>query len=394
MVFHNSQLPKSSELKLRAAKKNRSDHQRRPTWLGKALIKSQKESVLNSKVEKESLQMRLGQLSERINSMLRDNESRDGVERLDGAEFLIDVEGERSQKEAMKREAKNLRDQIKARDNENDAASAYLKKKHWDAMEVHRCEIRTIARGATKSVSNIPLQKVCEDDERKFIFSKRMRLIEIKEMHRDQNKASRRGSCWSSFLSNASKGNLILDPTTSPPTKSISEETEYFDTDDEEMFSYFQNVREDCPLHLLVYPPLAVRTDRQRRTQIILLRELNREIARQFNCRFDKLRQEKESVLGQLEGSNERILEILSNLQCEDECFQPSLCDREIPDSILRIAENDLVSERCESAIERIERIKREEKEAALITQENDTPARALMDMMNGTLQVKPVSAG
>ncbi|CAN0581018.1 unnamed protein product, partial [Ectocarpus sp. 12 AP-2014] len=53
---------------------------------------------------------------------------------------------------------------------------------------------------------------------------------------------------------------------------------------------------ETDPTYLL-YPPLALRTPRQRRTQIVLLGELVLDIQRAFNRHLDKLHSAKEDCM-------------------------------------------------------------------------------------------------
>jgi hypothetical protein len=61
----------------------------------------------------------------------------------------------------------------------------------------------------------------------------------------------------------------------------------------------------------LLYPPGAIRTPNQKRTQIILTLELIRQIKKKFNEHFDMLYRTKEEEMEKSDQRNERVAQIL-----------------------------------------------------------------------------------
>jgi hypothetical protein len=141
----------------------------------------------------------------------------------------------------------------------------------------------------------------------------------------------------------------------------------------------------------LLYPPQAVRTQVQKRTQIMLLKEVCKQVRGFFNKKFEKLCREKEDVMGKLDSFNSRIREIHSELQIEEHIFKPSLRDVEIAGSAIVVNDAELVNRPYLSAASQQKR-QREEEERRRREEENkedDSKERALVDMMNNTLEVK-----
>jgi len=374
------------------------------TWLQTIKIKQGEDKKMESKDLRDVIRSKIGNVSQKIQAMIQANDERDEREQLDQKEFFIDVIGKQNYQKEINKEAEEMKNKIRSKNEENDMVSARLRQMHWDTMETHACDIRTVLphQNSTVSVSNFPLRKIPKKEERELQIIKRLRRCEINEIQRNRNKASRRGLCWSSFLdetpSETPEGSFLVDPTICKSTQlsdsraalSDKKENDVFTfTDNDDVFDSFVEVSDDLPTHMMLYPPLYIRTDGQRRMQIILLKEHAREVAKDFNNRFQAALLEKENTLGLIEGINERIQEILVELNCNDEIFSPSLHDTEIPDSILHVKETEIESAKCESAAERLEREKLEEEQASKQAQSDDAPERALMEMMNGTLEVK-----
>ncbi|CAB1115795.1 unnamed protein product [Ectocarpus sp. CCAP 1310/34] len=128
---------------------------------------------------------------------------------------------------------------------------------------------------------------------------------------------------------------------------------------------------ETDPTYLL-YPPLALRTPRQRRTQIVLLGELVLDIQRAFNRHLDKLHSAKED--------------------CMDKArmYLPKWLDLEQPEEVFNV-ESDMTVKPYESEADRDARRKAEEEKRRREEEAkgSNDKFRALDDMMHGTLEVK-----
>jgi hypothetical protein len=141
----------------------------------------------------------------------------------------------------------------------------------------------------------------------------------------------------------------------------------------------------------MLYPPQCVRTQVQKRTQLVLMKEIVRMMRSKFNEEFESLRREKDDVIASIESRNARIQEILTELQQTEELFIPKLANVEVVGSAVIVKDDEIVSRPYESDAARAVRLKEEEdkrrKEAE--KNKNDVKGRALDEMMHGTLEVK-----
>ena len=87
----------------------------------------------------------------------------------------------------------------------------------------------------------------------------------------------------------------------------------------------------DIEAHLLI-PQLEITTQKQSQQQIILLREVVRQLKRFFNGRFDELFQEKEEAFEKISGLNERLDSVLAELRLEEEVVRPAWNSDEKPE--------------------------------------------------------------
>lgn len=141
----------------------------------------------------------------------------------------------------------------------------------------------------------------------------------------------------------------------------------------------------------LLYPPQAVRTQVQKRAQIALLKDVCRQIRFFFNEKFEAMCRERADVTSAVEAINLRIHEILTELQLSEEVFEPKLSNVEIPMSAIVVEEDELVSRPYVSEASILKRQLEEEdrKKKERENAKDDSKGRALVDMMNGTLEVK-----
>ena len=132
----------------------------------------------------------------------------------------------------------------------------------------------------------------------------------------------------------------------------------------------------------LLYPPQSVRTQVQKRVQIILMTEVSRIVCAKFNTHFDKLNSEKDDVIGSTESRNARIAVILGELKTTDTLIQPKWRNVEIAGSAVKVFDDEVVARPYESERDRATRI-REEEERVRKEAEKDSE-----DVMGRALQV------
>ncbi|KAG7400724.1 hypothetical protein PHYBOEH_004530 [Phytophthora boehmeriae] len=148
------------------------------------------------------------------------------------------------------------------------------------------------------------------------------------------------------------------------------------------------------PSFHLMYHPVSVHTQKQARVQIHLLSSYGRALQSAFNEEFQDLVRQKESTMEQIESKNARILEITAELNIGGsaaDLFQPQWAPEERADSILKVAAEEMTQKPYETAERRKQR-EREVQEAAereMARKKDDVGGRALIDMMDGTLEVK-----
>ena len=139
----------------------------------------------------------------------------------------------------------------------------------------------------------------------------------------------------------------------------------------------------------LLYRPGALRTSSQKRSQIVLLKQLLFEMQCHFTKKFDDVFAVKEGKVDEIRTKNARIAAILEELKTEDNFFKPSFADDEFPERTVEVKDSEIPFERYISQEER-KRMAEEEEERLRREAENqgdDAPKRALMDMMGGTLE-------
>eukprot|EP00595_Chromulina_sp_UTEXLB2642_P002167 CAMPEP_0196768050 /NCGR_PEP_ID=MMETSP1095-20130614/42279_1 /TAXON_ID=96789 ORGANISM="Chromulina nebulosa, Strain UTEXLB2642" /NCGR_SAMPLE_ID=MMETSP1095 /ASSEMBLY_ACC=CAM_ASM_000446 /LENGTH=693 /DNA_ID=CAMNT_0042137087 /DNA_START=2810 /DNA_END=4888 /DNA_ORIENTATION=+ len=141
----------------------------------------------------------------------------------------------------------------------------------------------------------------------------------------------------------------------------------------------------------LLYTPLAIRTQIQKRIQIYLLKEVDREIRKSFNIKFDELKNYKEDVLDSLQTRNLRLNEINKEMAIDEKFITPTLLPDEIEGTCLFVDDSEIKVEKYETDEEKSQRVAIEAEKKRLIDEGNHLGSneRALYDMMNGTLEVK-----
>ncbi|GMF35309.1 unnamed protein product [Phytophthora fragariaefolia] len=143
-----------------------------------------------------------------------------------------------------------------------------------------------------------------------------------------------------------------------------------------------------------VYHPAVIRTGKQARIQMHLLSCYARALQSGFNTEFQELVRHKENTMEQIEAKNARIMEITVELNAggsSADLFRPQWAPEEKADSLLKVLPEEMTQKPYETAERRkqreLETYEAAEREKA--RKKDDVGGRALMDMMDGTLEVK-----
>jgi hypothetical protein len=139
----------------------------------------------------------------------------------------------------------------------------------------------------------------------------------------------------------------------------------------------------------MLYHPLSLISNNTKRTQIHLLTVQIIDIKKEFNTVFTKHFADKEAQIDAINEKSKHIVSIQQELGLESKVFRPHLVAEEIVDSCLRVDDSEVKSERVMTAEERVVWEKKQEELRIRSLQADDSPQRALTDMMNGTLEEK-----
>ena len=143
-------------------------------------------------------------------------------------------------------------------------------------------------------------------------------------------------------------------------------------------------------LQQLLYHPMSIFTNFRKRMQIILLNLRIREIKSWFNKDVIKLFENKKKQVATINEMGTEIKEIQNELKINDEIFNCSLHDDEFPHKILTVNDNEVRVEKVLTPEEESKKRKMEEaKQERLNKQKTDITAKALNEMMHGTLETK-----
>jgi len=375
----------------------------------------QMEVEAHQAVQRENLQ----ELAKRFLGLVHRNATLPELERLEREEFVIDTEGRDRALAASRAKAQTLKASLKATNLGKDLVAARIRWECWDSMEAkHQAqEVMAFQREGVK-VRNFPIAKRTKAETQRLERIRRLRAMELRDIKREKGTAK----AWPILL-NEIPGEIswmvnegVLTPAEdvvehikkleeasrekrkpgAGKAKAAKVENDEDNVDEEggaesDDENYTETALPDGKaICALLYPPAALRTSRQKRTQMLLLKELIREMKLKFNVHFQKLYNDKEDEMFKIKTLNDRIKEILLELHSDEEYFTPQMHDSEIPDHVLKVKEEmkstpyeteEMREKRRQAELER----KRREEEA----QGEDIGKRALMDMMNGTLEVK-----
>ena len=180
-------------------------------------------------------------------------------------------------------------------------------------------------------MNNFPLLVPTEEQERKLSEAREERRV---EMALAKDTADLRGQAGSNCNSARSSVNNNASPSSRSTSPALEAETRGGQQGEEakwELLGSRSYLYVDIEAHLLI-PQLEITTQKQSQQQIILLREVVRQLKRFFNGRFDELFQEKEEAFEKISGLNERLDSVLAELRLEEEVVRPTWNSDEKPE--------------------------------------------------------------
>ena len=337
-----------------------------------------------------------------LQNLIKNNTQVDELEKLETDEFIINLE----EKERLEKEGDERAAQVQRRIESENATRSVIRNRLmnelWNSMEEKGKEICSVKQEL--KVTNFPVPNVMEDRQTTYERAFMHRRIELREIQQ-----SYRSTAWPGVMEETNsgtpmnwmvnEGTLSADPDVKTDeqiaaleaAKASSEENK---GEDESQHDAPEGNGDDVvtkeeELLDMLYRPLALRTNAQKRIQILLLEQLIREMKISFNKKFDNCFATKEEKLDEIRNKNGRIQEILSELKVQEEYFQPKWNNSEFPERVVEVADSEIPVEKYVSEAER-KRLAEEEEERkrlAAMNQGDNAPERALMEMMGGTLE-------
>lgn len=384
-------------------------------------------------------------IRDRIATLISKNEDADPLEKMDLSEFVVDVLGRDNIVAATKERVQKIYEHYSNVNATNELIAARIRQVCWDSME-RRCRrlfplnqsvynIKAL-EAATDSGSYAPSQfqyvssfptKALSDSEQAVLGRvMRYRAVEIRCQRlrcfeKDGSIGSSVQLSSGSWRSTWEPNNYKWNPVTISwlmndgerwPSEAVIDEllrrekerleddgkakddevaTAAFSTAEDEYDDNRETIIDENSIFNMLLPPTAVRSVIQKRNQIVLLKEFCRIIKIKFNGAFDKLCSEKDDSLASIEARYVRIREIFSELGITQELHKYSLHDIEILNTDVKLGPADVSVIPYESAAVKERKAKEAEEKRKRDAEKDkaDVKGRALVDMMNGVLEVK-----
>ncbi|XP_063784069.1 cilia- and flagella-associated protein 43 isoform X2 [Pseudophryne corroboree] len=339
-----------------------------PTWLDQKLDEVRKEETQKYADQKKSLRKGIKELREKIQAMMRENESLPDIEKLNQQEFNLDTEEQERLRAESEQEVERVRREIELENVSKQYLREIIKKECWDSMAVKG---RSIMSFHTEyEVKNYPLKERTVKELEDFA-----RVLNVKKIESVDLKARKEIV-------------EVQAKTGSEEEEEVEEET----VKSQDITSLIGSLSDQYggdTSHL--YSQLEMHSREEKINQIILLQDIIHNVKTAFNKEFEVVCRQKEQEVARVNERNQRILEIMSELNTQEKILQPQFTDNEKPERALTVDESEIKVEKYLTSEQKAEaeQLAKQEEEKRLAAQEDHAKQRALNDMMGGVLEVK-----
>jgi WD40 repeat protein len=369
---------------------------------------------------------RITKIKAELEILLEENESAPDDEKLDDTDFIVDVARFEEHSKSNETKVKSVLESYKLTNARHEFLAGRIKTQCWDAMSHHARVLYPIdgdTVDGTAGLASFSVEKYTERDASILDKVKRLRAIEIRSMRKDGNGSigkleSGKFRCgWGSSLGIVPPSITWLanDGKRWPCTDVILRYKQWLieaekaaeesmaegqleganksNYDDDEMHASIEVVGDidESDVFNLLYPPVCLRTQVQKRNQNVLLREVVQSVKIKFNSYFEALCAEKEDTIAAVKSRHARIEEIHNEMNVTEKLSNAVLDNKEIDGSTLVISDSEIDVRPYETAAMRDIRLKEEEEKRRRDAESegDNIGERALNDMMNGALEVK-----
>jgi len=355
--------------------------------------KEQEELRKESESKRSERRVLINSLQQRLQDLLERNNSVPELEKLDREEFVIDLRGRDNVGDKYDKLAISLREKFEREIKGRDLIYSRIKKECWDSTKVPFRQVRGLDQSII--VSNFALPEISPEEQEVLNHVYHLRRIELAGGKGEQRKVLKLLSPEADWLVNT--GLLLpnldlhanIQTTAKEEVRKEENVEEASEEDSESSLNEDLDSNNAWSIVDMLYNPLVVRSCIHKRSQIILLKQLQREIMIAMNKCVEKLVDEKEDTMERISAKFQRVNEINEELSQPISTARVSWSDSEKVDSLFNISDSEIGvtkylsrAEREKQALEAEEK-RRRAAEAA----KDNMGARALEDMMKGTLE-------
>ncbi|XP_031811653.1 cilia- and flagella-associated protein 43 [Sarcophilus harrisii] len=340
-----------------------------------AIIRETKEFSQKKKILKEGIKI----LSRTIQYMMEENEKVPEISQLKQKEFSLDVEEMQKLFDEGEEEVERIKKETQMENLAKKYLCHLLKEECWHSMNVKGRSLKSFH--SLLEVKNFPMKTRSPEELRE--------LETVLQLRKTENTGYK-----------LRKEIVELQPTILSKKVHDEEEDDEYDEEEEEK----EKKEGNLPNYLLgslsyelgietnmLYNQLELHTREEKINQIILLKDIIYNIKIQFNKDFNSVYQQKEIEILRVNERNKNIQGIITELDIEEQIWQPVFEDSEKPERILFVEDHEIKVERILTPWEKeqAELAEKLERERLLLSQRDNARRRALMDMMGGVLEVR-----
>ena len=314
---------------------------------------SEKKNLELKENERKKFETEINTITETVESMavqvsrlLQDNDSLPEKDQLDRKLFELDVDEQTRQIAEGEDKVADMKMDLKAWTLARQQVSIKVKKEVWDKMEVAGRSLTGIRSGV--SVANFPLQVMNEEDHRRLTHTKAERRLELALAKDTAELQGHQASATNSARSSVNCAQL--SPSPGPPSPGRGSPAPGPPLEDEarhELLGSRSYLYIDIDSALLI-PQLEITSQKQSQQQLILLKDVVRQLKMFFNKKFDQLFQEKEESFEKIKNLNERLDSVLTELRVEEDILRPSWKSDEKPEMDLPVEGGDVADAKAE----------------------------------------------
>lgn len=258
-------------------------------------------------------------LKVRVNQLIEKNEKASELEKLPSDAFVIDLaEKQRLEEESLEK-IKQVQKELLRKNTKDKVLFDRFKAEFWDCMEVVGKSIISFnpdsLTGGFIEITNYPLLKRVPEE---------ITLVEKIKLRRKIQK----------------NVNSTIKQLNDQNNTDLTEESPLVGE------GSLISVDSNHEVSKLLYQPFELTTSERRITQATLLRELIRHTKTEFNNCFQEKARQKQDEITKIEDKNERIREILEELQIEEKIFSPMIHEAEAPERVLEVKDHEISIEK------------------------------------------------